>query len=156
MVLYTPSRAPVSAGGQGQSCQCRPQFEILQCYPMSGRRSQTPRILYQVTAKDYPSQRLSQPFLLTYFKELALRRVHCFDLTSHDAKKGMIEKSCIFINEKPPSCSDRSWAVLIGMIEAVGAEMWLIKLPPAVPFVSQKLPQPSSIFDATSPSTSCR
>ena len=95
-----------------------------------------------------------QQFPPTHFEKLALRRIHCFNLTTRHTKEGMIEKSCIFIKKEPASCSDRSRPVLVGMVEAISRKMGLVPLSPAVPLILQQLPQSGRIFDATSPSTS--
>lgn len=73
-----------------------------------------------------------QKLLLTYFEEFALRRIHCFNLATHDTKKCMVEKPCILVDEKPASCSDRPRAVLVGMVEAVGGKLRLIELAPTI------------------------
>lgn len=78
-----------------------------------------------------------QLFLHTDFEKLSLRRIHGLDLTARHTKEGMIEKSCIFLNEEPASCPDRSRAVLVGMVEAFGGKVRLVPLLPAIPFVFQ-------------------
>ena len=95
-----------------------------------------------------------QQFLHTNFEKLALRRIHRLDLTTGHTEEGIIEKTCIFIDKEPASCSDRSRAVLGRMVEAFGGKMRLIPLSPAITLIFQQLPEPGSIFDAPSPTTS--